>query len=427
MEERPLNIYEDDSDDLENEDGELSLNRRRLFLQNGFFREWLKNSSKETSDEENDEDDEKSFFGSGKKFRGFLSKIFEETPEGDKEEPATFDLEDSISESRVETSESEQLGGAEDSRAEISIDHTSEYRDIPPETPVEDSSHISEEIPQVSTENVQIDEDPSIEQPLEDISQEESVYTKYFDSAPTSLPQEVPEAAKKPNTKVEKSPSGVLAALLATEFLGRRRGERRIKKEVKKTNKNIDTIKESLQAARSSSEVAPKIQEQELIKDDKKTTKEKAQKEKTVKITEKRPNSKLSEKAEKEKEIVIEKTTIEFEQKEETPAEVYFDKRHEVMGLEKPKVKTVESKELLKEKQQQAPVSVASVLADKQLNQIEYISAPILMQKTNHKNQETPFEQEILPKKGGYREAVEAGFMIGLVIVGFIAIYIITR
>jgi len=427
MEERPRNIPEDDSqEDIENEDGELSLNRRRLFLKNGFFREWLTSSSKESSDDEDEEDEDKPVFGSGKKFKGFLSKIFEEEPASDEEEPqkSVFEFGDFSSENPLSQSVEDRSDHTAE-ETEVRIDHEEQPVEVAEEasSPLE----IQEQEPEITQEHIELPpEDTEVTQEINTVVREDEIIEQHasFVSAPESVETAVvPEKIE----AREKDRSGALLAFMAAEFLSRRR-DRKIKKEINRKQKNIEAIEESLQTIKKTQEVTHRPPQKETIKDDKNTTVKQAEKKEEPKYTEKKLHESKPEKPKNNKEIVIEKTTVETEQTSEPHDEVYFDKRHEVMGLEKPKsIEQEESKESLQEAKQQAPVSIGSVLATKQLDQLEYITAPIPMTKPGDGGSQQPFEQEIVPHKSAYRESVEAGFLVGLVIIGFIAIYVISK
>ncbi len=426
MEERPRNIPEDDSqEDVENEDGELSLNRRRLFLKNGFFREWLTSSSKESEDED-DEEDDKPVFGSGKKFKGFLSKIFEEEPASDEEEPqkSVFEFGD-FSSDAAQSPDAEISSHVPLEATEVRIDHEDQPAELAEETilPLEiddQSPEVTQEYSELESETKRLTQEEVGAEPEDKIFEQQTSFVSSPESVEPTVVLEKKEAQGKDR-------SGALFAFMAAEFLSRRR-DRKIKKEINKKQKNIEAIEESLKTIKRTKEAAPRARSQEAIKDDKNTTIKQAEKKETSKHTEKKFHESKPEKPRIKKEIVIEKTTLETEQKEEPRAEVYFDKRHEVMGLEKPKgIDQEESREALKEAKQQAPVSVGSVLASKQIGQFEYISSPIPSVEPQVNNGRQPFEHEVKPQKSAYRESIEAGFLVGLVVIGFIAIYVISK
>lgn len=430
MEERPRNIPEDDTqEDIENEDGELSLNRRRLFLKNGFFREWLTSSSKESEDsDEDDEDEEKPIFGSGKKYKGFLSKIFEEEPASDEQEAneePVFEFGDFSPDSpQPQSTETNPQVSAE--TTEVRIEHEDEPVQEPAEVPAtsietdEQPQEITQEYPEPQLETAKFTQEEGAAEPEDKVFEQQASFDSALELAEPAVVIEKQEAPRKDR-------SGALVAFVAAEILSRRR-DRKNRKEIKKTKKNIESIEESLRTVKKSSEAAPKASQKEIIKDDKNTTTDTPEKKKTPEKTEKKTIEIHPEKTETKKEIVIEKTTFEAEQNNEQPAEVYFDKRHEVMGLEKPKNNDQEeSKESLRETKQQTPVSVASVLASKQADQLEYIPAPIPLSKPGYKDDKETFEQKIAPNKSAYRESAETGFLIGLVVIGFIAVYVISR
>lgn len=432
MKERPLRIYEDDEqDDLENEVAELSLNRRTLFLSNGFFREWLSSSSREGDvEDEDDEDDDKSFFGSRRFFRSFIGKIFEgdtaSSSEKDSDEEAE---EDEISLPELDLAESDVSQNG----------RLGEYVSLGPN--VEDETNIDEYKPgfreEDLPENDQLHQE-NTQQRLSDKEEyiniihdkesatEEDYFDNYLQNNVTDQSaesSEIDEGDSLEDEEDDDEEDKSFSAILATSFKGLvKRKESKEQPDVE--TKNIEEIRASLSADKMYSGSVEKHIPITPIKDEKITTENPNIQEKTDKKTEVKEKTNINRESEKQNKIVIEKATENPGQNIDTRPEVYFDRRHEALDQEIDSRSEKTSKERLKEtKLTDSAVSVGSVIADRWSEE----PRKALASTTKNEKQTKGGEPFTRPEKSLYRESAEVGFMIGVTIIGFIVVYLIAR
>lgn len=398
MEERPLNSSEDGQDE------ELSIEpaEKPSLFDSEFFSKWLdrvEHEKSDSEDEEEDDDDSEEAPTLKVRFRELFRSVFPKIVESEQTESRTLDIFEQEHDSDPGFDESE-----------IRIDHTperaqtesvDEYVPIPEvDELVEDEK---EDLEKSESEEFE-PEVPSDQEPIPpEVTAEPPEQAIFMRSREAELrPDDVSHEVVKEKEVVTKDNRNRAAwfAFLAAEFLSRRR-DKKIKKELAKTKKEVREIKETKNPAKQEKTVVKevpreiKVEKQEVVRAEK--------------------SKELIKPEEKNEKRVV--TADRLEHQEETTKmelgqrEIDFERRHEVMGGESDKPKAG-NKEIIEKARNSDPVPIGDILASKVMPSPAFDADPqntdlyVAPKRTTHTDATT-----------SYRQSVQTGFMFALLVI----------